>query len=45
MCKDYLLSMVTHEKGFVVPLDLPGLGIEIIDKIFKDAEAISKLFS
>lgn len=42
---DYLSSVVVPENGFVVPPDLPGLGIKINDKIFKNGEASSEFFS
>lgn len=42
---DYLSSVVVPEDGFVIPPDLPGLGITINEKVFKSGEASSEFFT
>ncbi|CAN5125320.1 mandelate racemase/muconate lactonizing enzyme family protein [soil metagenome] len=42
---DYLASVVVPENGFVTPPDLPGLGIKLNEKIFKNGEASSEIFT
>lgn len=41
----YLSDVIIPEKGFVVPPDLPGLGIQLKESIFKEGLATSEYLS